>query len=163
MDHWVLEQSEIYGMSLFDNIPSEEVDPAIRRLRQEPVGFKSEDIDLEGIDMVTVVDESPDDITVATYDQNNGGAYRVRPVKVDDIPEDIIDEIPSSMLDIFPFRRQEAYELTVAQIEDHDYNLDKLSGDRIDEAQRATNEAKELLNSDNYDNRAWGYKSKFGI
>ena len=162
MDYWVLENSEAYGMSLFDNLPGEEVDSVINALRHDPVGFRSFEVEQGGVELVSVVDESFDDITVATFGDENGSAYRVRELEVEDVPEEIMDEMPTSFTDKLPFRKQEAYELTLTGLRQHGYNLDDLSSHRIDEAQQAMNEAVKLLESD-YDSRAWGYRSKFGI
>lgn len=160
VDHWVLEEERPLRGSVFQMLEPGEVDKAVRSLRNDAVHFDRTHMEIEGREVVSVADADPEQITVATYADELGSAYRLREIEEDGVPEDVIELFPESRLDALPFRGEEFHELTYVEQDDHSYDLERLKGDRIDEAQRAINEINRRADED-YQDRAFGYTTGF--
>lgn len=162
VDRWVLEEERPYEGSAFQRLHPGEIDSAVRSLRDNVVTFGSKPVEMNGQRLVSIADIGPGEATIATYGPEGlGEGYRLSEIEKQQVPEDVQEMFSDSWMDELPFRDQEFLELFYVEDRDHEYNLEELTGSRIDEAQRAMNGIDEKIKEGEYSDHAFGYSSGF--
>lgn len=150
-DHWVLEQERPKEFSIIQRLEPNEVDEAVRSMRNFKVYFERE---IYGT-RVKIAQILADEVTIAKYGEEFGEAFRIREINRDQLSRDIEENFLDPLITILPGYREEFHEIFYVEDHAHEYDLTGLMESK-DQAFEALERIDKKIQNSGYAERGYG-------